>query len=50
MSSWPQPKHGTIHSIHTTGPPLAARARRLSPTQLTVTKHTFMDLERLGII
>jgi hypothetical protein len=49
-SSWPQPKHGTIHSIHTTGPPLAACARRLSPCQLTVAKDTFTDLERLSII
>ncbi len=49
-TSWPQPKHSTQHSIHTTGPTLAANAHCLSPSQLAVDKHTFVELERLGII
>jgi hypothetical protein len=49
-SLWPQPTHTTTHSIHTTGPPISARARRLSSAQLDVAKSTFEELERLGIV
>jgi hypothetical protein len=49
-SHWPQPAHNTTHAIHTTGPPLSARARHLSSAQLNVAKNTFEELERLGIV
>jgi hypothetical protein len=49
-SRWPHPNHTTTHTIHTTGPPLSARARRLSSAQLDVAKSTFEELERLGIV
>jgi hypothetical protein len=29
-AQWPHPTHGAAHAIHTTGPPVSARARRLS--------------------
>ncbi len=49
-TTWPIPRHHTTHSIHTTGPPIAARARRLSPEQLAVAEKTFKELESLGIV
>ena len=49
-SSWPKPKHQTKHFLHTTGPPLFSRSRRLSPEQLKVAEQEFAKLERLGII
>ncbi len=33
-SRWPTPSHATRHHIHTTGPPISSRARRLTPEQL----------------
>jgi hypothetical protein len=42
-----------IHGIkkrHTTCLPIAARARRLSPVQLSVNEKTFKELESLGIV
>jgi hypothetical protein len=49
-SRWPHPTHKTTHTIHTTGPPVSARARRFSSAQLDVAKNTFEELERLGIV
>jgi len=48
--TWPTPKHAVKHFLCTSGPPLSARARRLTPAQLKVAKDEFMALERLGII
>jgi hypothetical protein len=50
ISNWPQPKHTTTHSIHTSGSSLSTHACHLSPSQLTITKETFQELEQLGII
>ncbi len=49
-SQWPHPTHNTTHAIHTTGPPVSACDRCLSSAQLDVTKNTFEELERLGIV
>jgi hypothetical protein len=50
LTTWPTPRHHTTHSIHTACPPIAARARRLSPEQLSVVEKTFKELESLGIV
>ncbi len=50
LTTWPTPRHHTTHSIHTACPPIAARARRLSPEQLSVAEKTFKELESLGIV
>ena len=42
--------HGVKHYITTSGPPVHARARRLSPDKLAVAKEEFHDMERMGII
>ena len=47
---WPKPLHSVTHSLHTTGPPLSARARRLHSGQLEVAQKSFEELERLGIV
>jgi hypothetical protein len=49
-TSWPQPSHTITRAIHTSCPPLSAKARRLSPSQLAVAKATFQELECLGIV
>jgi hypothetical protein len=49
-TSWPSPKHKTVHSIHSSGPPVFARARRLSTAQLAIAEKTFKELESLGIV
>lgn len=43
-------KHSTTHHIETTGPPVAARARRLSPDLLTAAKEEFQHMMDLGIV
>jgi hypothetical protein len=50
LTTWPTPRHHTTHAINTTCPPIAARARRLSPEQLSVAEKTFKELESLGIV
>ena len=42
------PKHNMTHFIITTGPPLHARARRLSPDKLAVAKAEFSAMEEMG--
>ncbi|KAK3733458.1 hypothetical protein RRG08_019726 [Elysia crispata] len=43
-------KHGVVHHIPTSGPPVHARARRLDNDKLSAAKAEFEELERLGII
>lgn len=43
-------KHGVRHHIITSGPPVYARARRLSPQKLQAAKAEFAAMERMGII
>ena len=38
------------HFVTTTGPPVYAKARRLSPDKLTIAKHEFDEMEQMGII
>jgi len=45
-----QVKHGVRHHIQTTGPPAAARTRRLAPEKLKVARHEFEHMLELGII
>jgi hypothetical protein len=49
-TSWPSPKHKTVHSIHTSGPPVLAHARPLSTAQLAFAEKTFKELESLWIV
>ena len=44
------PHHGVQHHIHTTGPPVFAKARRLDPSCLQQAKAEFDKLEAAGII
>ena len=44
-----EPKHGVYHRIHTTGPPLHCRPRRLDPFRLKAAKAYFAEMERMGI-
>lgn len=44
-----QAKTDTQHHIETTGPPVAAKARRLSPEKLAAAKKEFEYLAKLGI-
>ena len=46
----PNPAHGMHHFVETTGPPVYAQARRLSPEKLDIAKKEFADLEAFGII
>lgn len=48
--SSPSVRHGVEHFISTTGPPVYAKARRLSPDKLAVAKQEFNTLEEMGII
>jgi len=41
--------HGIYHVIHTTGPPVACRPRRLPPKKLKLAKNEFADLMERGI-
>ena len=43
-------KHSVTHHITTTGPPVAARTRRLSPERLQVARQEFDHMLELGII
>ena len=43
-------KHGIEHFISTRGPPVYARARRLSPEKLLIAKTEFQKMESMGII
>ncbi|KAK3773542.1 hypothetical protein RRG08_022254 [Elysia crispata] len=43
-------KHGIVHHIPTSGPPVHARARHLDKDKLSAAKAEFEELERLGII
>ncbi len=44
------PAHGVQHHIPTTGPPVHARARRLSPEKLAIARQEFAQMEQMGII
>ncbi|KAK3884912.1 hypothetical protein Pcinc_010841 [Petrolisthes cinctipes] len=44
------PKHGVLHHIPTTGPPLYARPRRLPPDKLAQAKEEFRKMEEMGIV
>ena len=47
----PQPvRHSITHHIHTTGPPVHARARRLPPELLRIAKQEFEHMMEQGII
>ena len=47
----PQPvKHSVTHHIHTKGPPVHARARRLPPDRLRIARHEFEHMLEQGII
>ena len=48
--SSPYVRHGVEHFIPTTGPPVHARARRLSPDKLAVVKEEFRTTEEMWII
>lgn len=43
-------KHGVLHRIPTSGPPVFARPRRLPPDKLQQAKAEFKNMEALGII
>ena len=43
-------KHNVVHHIETTGPPVAARARRLAPERLRIARAEFDHMLELGII
>ena len=42
--------HEFEHYIHTKGPPVHSRARRLPPDELAIAKEEFRNLEQLGIV
>ncbi|CAM1298531.1 Uncharacterised protein r2_g816 [Pycnogonum litorale] len=42
-------KHGIFHHIHTTGPPVHSRFRRLSPNKLQAAKQSFAEMVRMGL-
>jgi len=43
-------RHGVEHYIPTEGPPVYARARRLSPDKLMLAKEEFSKMEQMGIV
>ena len=43
-------KHGVEHCILTSGHPLHAKPRRLSPEKLAIARREFADMEKLGIV
>ena len=43
-------KHSVEHCIPTSGPPVHAKARRLSPEKLATARREFAEMEKLGII
>ena len=50
VPSFTENKHGVLHYIPTTGPPVHARARRLDHEKLTAAKAEFDEMEHLGIV
>ena len=46
----PPVKHSITHHIPTTGPPVSAKARRLSPERLKITRQEFDHMLELGIV
>ena len=48
--SSPSVRHGVEHFISTSGPPTHAKARRLPPEKLTISKNEFDQMESMGII
>ena len=48
--SSPTVQHGVLHYVPTTGPPVHARARRLSPDKLANARAEFLSMEAMGII
>ena len=48
--SSPSVRHGDEHFISTSGPPTHAKARRLPPEKLTISKNEFDEMESMGII
>ena len=50
VPSFTKNKHGVLHYIPTTGPPVHARARRLDHEKLTAAKAEFDEMEHLGIV
>jgi hypothetical protein len=49
-TSAPQPHHGVVHHILTTGRPVFAKARRLEPAKRRVAEEEFSALEKAGIV
>ncbi|KAJ8402588.1 hypothetical protein AAFF_G00366710 [Aldrovandia affinis] len=43
-------KHGVVHHISRSGPPVHARSRRLNPAKLAAAKGEFANMEKLGIV
>ena len=43
------PKHQVTHFIHTNGPPVHSRFRRLAPDKLACAKAVFHDMKKMGI-
>ncbi|XP_075741287.1 uncharacterized protein LOC142790172 [Rhipicephalus microplus] len=43
-------KHGVLHHIETTGPPVYARPRHLSPEKLRLARQAFAHMMELGIV
>ena len=50
VSGQQSPKHDVTHHIPTIGPPVHARARRLSPERLHIARREFEHMLQLGII
>ena len=44
------PKHGVVHHVETSGPPVFAKPRRLDAQKLAVAKEEFLKMEKAGII
>lgn len=42
-------RHGVVHHIKTTGPPVFAKFRRLAPAKLSAAKKVFTEMESMGI-
>ena len=50
VPSFTENKHGVLHYIPTTGPPVRALARRLDHEKLRAAKAEFDEMEHLGIV
>ncbi len=46
----PSSKHGVLHQLETTGPPVTTKFWRLDAAKLKATKEEFLSMERQGII